>query len=107
MDQNALCLLYVTTANKSEALKIGRALVEERLIACANIFDDMCSIYRWQEKIEEDRECVLICKTKASFVQTTTTRIKALHSYECPCVLSIAVEATNLAFKQWLLGEVG
>ena len=103
---DALCLLYVTTADKSEALKISRALVAERLIACANILDNMCSVYRWEGKIETSQECVLIAKTKTCHVAAATAIVKSLHSYDCPCVLSIPVETADLAFKKWLLSEV-
>lgn len=101
-----LCLLYITTADKDEALKIGRALVEKRLVACANILDNMCSIYRWEGEVKTSQECVLIAKTKACHVEMATAIIKSLHSYECPCVLSILVETADLAFRKWLLGEV-
>ena len=57
---------YITTRNHEEALRIGRILLDARLAACVNILDGMQSMYWWQGRIEEGRECVLIAKSVAS-----------------------------------------
>ncbi|MEX0844683.1 MAG: divalent-cation tolerance protein CutA [Balneolaceae bacterium] len=99
-----LRLLYITTSGKEEAGKIGRALVEENLAACANIIDGMQSIYKWEGKIQEDEECVLIVKTHYSRVKRVTRLIKELHSYDCPCVISfsLAENEGNIEYLEWL-----
>lgn len=97
--------LYVTASSTEEALTIGRALVEELLCACINVLPGMQSIYRWQGKIEEGLEAVLIVKTHAALVGQVTERIKALHSYSCPCVLALKVDGGNSAYLDWLLQE--
>ncbi|MDX1617969.1 MAG: divalent-cation tolerance protein CutA, partial [Balneolaceae bacterium] len=86
-----LRLIYITTKNKEEARKIGRTLVEERLAACVNILDKMESIYRWKGEVEEAEECVLIAKTPYHNVKPVTERVKQMHSYECPCVISLTL----------------
>lgn len=100
-----ISLLYVTCASLEEAAKIGRALVEERLVACANIIPGMRSIYRWQGKLAEESECVLILKTRAQLVEKATARVKALHSYSVPCVLELPVGRGHQPYIDWLLAE--
>lgn len=99
-----LRLLYITTPGKEEAAKIGRILVEENLAACANIIDGMQSIYKWEGKIQEDDECVLIIKTHYSRVKKVTRRVKEMHSYDCPSVISISLAENegNIEYLEWL-----
>lgn len=99
-----LRLLYITTSDKNEARKIGRALVEKNLVACANIIDGMQSIYKWKGEVQEDEECVLIVKTHYSRVRKVTRLIKEMHSYECPCVISFTIteDEGNEEYLQWL-----
>lgn len=100
-----LRLCYITAGSRDEAKKIGRALVEERLVACANVIDGMESVYWWQGKLTEDREAVLIVKTRAELVAAVTARVKALHSYTVPCVVSLPILDGNPAYLEWLTAE--
>jgi periplasmic divalent cation tolerance protein len=100
-----LRLLYVTASSREEAQKIGRAIVEERLAACANIIDGMQSIYWWQGKLTEDKEAVLILKTRADLVDSVIERVRALHSYSVPCVVALPILAGNPAYLEWLKAE--
>jgi periplasmic divalent cation tolerance protein len=97
--------IYITAANSEQARKIGEALVEERLAACANILAPMQSIYRWEGKIQHDTEAVLIAKTQAALVDKVIARVRALHSYTVPCVVSLAIEAGNPDFLDWIARE--
>ncbi|MBM3540167.1 MAG: divalent-cation tolerance protein CutA [Alphaproteobacteria bacterium] len=98
-------LVYMTAASRDEAKKIGRTLVEERLAACANVIDGMESVYWWQGKLTEDRETVLIAKTRAEMVPALTERVKALHSYTVPCVVALPLLGGNSAYMAWLEAE--
>jgi periplasmic divalent cation tolerance protein len=100
-----LRLLYVTAGSRDEAKKIGRALVEERLAACANVIDGMESVYWWQGKLAEDREAVLIVKTRAELVDGVIARVKSLHSYSVPCVVALPILTGNPAYLEWLAAE--
>ena len=100
-------LIYVTASNLEEAKSIGRKLVEERLVACVNILPHMSSIYRWQGKVEEGEEVVMITKTTEQLVERTIVRVKQLHSYECPCVVAVPIVAGNPEFLAWISGETG
>lgn len=102
---NNLRLVYITAKDKTEAKSIGRAIVEERLAACVNIIDGMESIYRWDDKIEEAQECILIAKTPYHNVKELTERVKEMHSYDCPCVISVQLteQEGNEEYQRWLL----
>jgi periplasmic divalent cation tolerance protein len=99
-------LLYVTTKDSTEAKALAQTLLKRRLIACANILPAMQSVYRWQDKIEEAHECVLILKTTQDQVEAATTAILERHSYETPCVLTLNVESGSKGYLDWLKGEV-
>ena len=95
-------LIYITTKDQAEAKAIGQRLVEERLAACANIMDNMESIYWWQGKVQSNREAVLIVKTKEGLVPELIAKVKSLHSYECPCIVSLPIVDGNPAFLNWI-----
>jgi periplasmic divalent cation tolerance protein len=99
--------IYATAADEAEALEIGRAVVAERLAACANVLPGMRSVYWWQGKMEEAQEAVLILKTIAARVPALIARIKELHSYECPCIEAIDVAGGNAEFLAWVERETG
>jgi periplasmic divalent cation tolerance protein len=93
-------------ANEEEARTIGRAVVEERLAACANIGGAVRSIYHWQGAIEEAGEVAASFKTTAAMARTLIARIAELHSYEVPCVYSSPVEQVVAAYADWVESEV-
>ncbi len=99
-------LLYVTCANDEEAKSIARALVNDGLIACANILGPIISVYRWEGAVAEDGEVAMILKTRSDMTLHVTDRIKVLHSYDVPCVISLPVQGGNPDFLAWLNGEV-
>jgi periplasmic divalent cation tolerance protein len=99
MDYRAL---YITTADAGEARRIGRALVEERLVACVNIMDAIHSLYWWEGSVQEDGEAAMIAKTRADLVERAIARIRELHSYECPCIVAYPLVAGNPDFLRWI-----
>jgi periplasmic divalent cation tolerance protein len=101
-----LYLIYMTFADKQEARSIGRVLVEEQLVACVNIFDGINSIYMWQETLQDDSETCMIAKTTKANVSEVINRVKALHSYDCPCVVSWPLAYGNNEFLDWIRGVV-
>lgn len=104
---NNLRLVYITTKDKKEAQAIGKKLVEERLTACVNIIDGMESIYRWEGEVQAAEECILIAKTPYHNVKELTERVKELHSYNCPCIISLQLseQEGNEEYQQWLIRE--
>ena len=97
--------VYITCASLDEAKRIGHALVEARLCACVNVLPGMTSLYWWQGKIEEGQETVLIAKTRDTLLDALTDRVKALHSYQCPCVVAFPVAAGNADYVKWIEAE--
>jgi periplasmic divalent cation tolerance protein len=96
---------YITTKDKPEAQHIGRALVEERIAACVNIFDAIQSIYHWEGKICEDTETVLIAKTQKALSESLIKRVRELHSYSCPCIVELPIIAGFTDYLQWIERE--
>jgi periplasmic divalent cation tolerance protein len=94
--------IYVTTENLEQARRIGELLVNERLIACANILPQMHSIYRWQGQVQKADECVLILKTAATNWTRVEQRVCELHSYECPCILALPIELGSAEYLKWI-----
>ena len=101
------CFIYVTASDSEEARRIGRALVEARLAACANVIDRVTSVYWWQGEVQEGDEAVLIAKTREDLVDDLTAKVKKLHSYECPCVVALPVTGGNAEFLDWIAAETG
>ena len=101
-----VCFVYMTAANLEEAQKIGRELVSAGLAACVNILPHMNSIYVWEGKLEEASEVVLIAKTVEARVADITAKVKSMHSYSCPCIVSLKVEDGNPPFLEWVAENV-
>jgi periplasmic divalent cation tolerance protein len=98
--------VYMTAGSREEAAAVGRVLVEERLAACVNIISPMQSIYRWQGKIEEDSEVVMIAKTTSRRMDRLISKARELHSYECPCIVAWEIADGNASFLEWIAREV-
>ncbi|OAN43912.1 dihydroorotate dehydrogenase [Paramagnetospirillum marisnigri] len=98
-------LIYVTASGREEALNLARVLVESRLVACANVLDGATSLYWWEGKVAEEREAVMICKTRSALVQAVIHRLKELHSYDCPCVVVMPIATGNPDFLAWVDAE--
>lgn len=105
VDVETASLVYVTCGSLDQARQIGRAVVEARLAACANILDGMKSIYRWEGRVEEADEILLLLKTSASLVDALTECVTALHSFDLPCVVEIPLAGGNADYFAWIAGE--
>ena len=101
----AQSLIYATTASRDEALAIARELVESRLAACANVLAGTTSVYHWQGEVCEEGEVSLILKTRDDLVDRVVEKVRELHSYDCPCVVSLPISGGNAAFLQWIEAE--
>ena len=103
--KDKIVFLYITADKLETAKAIARALLEERLCACVNIFQNVYSIYHWEGKIEESPEVVMIVKTRESLAEKASEKIKELHTYSCPCVAKLEVEVLFKPYEEWLLKE--
>lgn len=104
--------VYITAPTLDEAHRIGRALVENRLAACANLLPGMTSIYRWQGKVEQAGEVVVIAKTTAGLfdrlaARVLAARVKEIHSYDCPCIVALPLARGHAPYLDWIAAETG
>jgi periplasmic divalent cation tolerance protein len=96
--------IYVTASNLEEATLIARAIIEEKLGACANIHP-IKSMYRWKGTIQEDEEYALSIKTKTELVDKVIARVKELHSNETPCIISFRIASGWQPYLDWIREE--
>ena len=94
-----ISLIYTTINNEEDAKKIANYLIEEQIVACVNIIPNVQSIYRWKGKIEEEREFLIIAKTVDENVIKAINKIKKLHNYEIPDIISIPI---NNGYSEYL-----
>ena len=92
----------VTCKSKTQATTIARALVKERLAACVSVLPGISSIYRWEGKVEQAREVLLVIKSRRALSKKLVSRVRALHSYDIPEVVTIPVAAGNPAYLRWV-----
>lgn len=95
-------VVFVTTASEEEAEKIARNLVEEKLAACVNIINPVRSLYRWEGKVVDDKEWLLLIKTRKSLLPQVDKRVKEWHSYEVPEVVALAILGGSQAYLRWV-----
>ncbi|MGA2887834.1 MAG: divalent-cation tolerance protein CutA [Terracidiphilus sp.] len=101
-DTPAARVVLTTTANPHEAARLGRALVEERLAACATLIPAVQSIYRWEGKVESSTETLLLLKTRPEQLAALEARLHELHTYETPEFLVLGVDAASRPYLDWL-----
>ncbi len=99
--------VYVTAKDEAEAKNIARTVVEERLVACANLLGSIQSVYWWDGKVCEDGEVALILKTTGDRKAELIERIKTLHSYDVPCITCHPITDGNPDFLKWIADETG
>ena len=97
-------IVYVTAKDEEEAKKIANHLLDKHLIACANMFP-IKSLYWWKGKIEADDEVVLIMKTQKKNCENIISQVKAVHSYEVPCIEFFHFEKGNPEYLEWIKKE--
>ena len=100
-------VILVTAGSEDQALAIARALVGERLAACVNIVGPVRSIYRWRDEVKDDREYLLIIKTRALLYMKVETRVREMHTYEVPEVLALNADRGSPPYIQWMLDSTG
>lgn len=99
-------LVLTTTASLEEGKKIARELVDRRLAACVNILPKIESIYRWEDKVEQAQEYLLLIKTTAESFPAVRDALQQLHSYEVPECIALPVEEGSEAYLKWIDASV-
>ena len=98
-------LVYTTYPSLVEASRAGRLLIEKGLAACVNVLPGMHSIYRWQGKVEQADEVVMIVKTRDAQKDAVAAEVKRTHSYDTPAILFLPTEGGDAAYVEWILSE--
>ena len=98
-------IIYTTAKNLTEAKKISKHLLQNKLIACANIFP-ITSMYNWKNKIKEENEFVLLLKTKTKNYKKIEEEIKKIHSYDLPAIYSWKADEVSKEYDDWVNKEL-
>jgi periplasmic divalent cation tolerance protein len=104
--ENSYVVVLVTTSSKPEAEKIAKHLLEEKLIACANILGPVASHFHWEGKVEAAEEFLVLMKSRQDLFEQVAEAVGKLHSYEVPEVLAVPVVAGSRAYLGWLAGSL-
>jgi periplasmic divalent cation tolerance protein len=100
-----ICEVVVTAGDAEALVKLTRTLVDERLAACGQTIASIRSIYRWDGAVHDDPEARVGLHTRTALVPELVERVKALHSYDVPCVIALPVVGGNPAYIDWVLAE--
>ncbi len=98
-------VVLITAPNEDEAAKMANNLVASRLAACVNIIRNIRSIYRWQGKVEDEAEVLMIVKTRQELFSDLEKRVKELHPYTVPEIIALPILEGSSEYLQWLSGE--
>lgn len=98
-DDNASSVIFVSTGSENEAEKIAKKLVGDKMAACVSIIPNMRSIYIWEDKLQDEQECLMLIKTRCELFEKVKDTIKDLHSYSVPEIISLPI---NDALKEYL-----
>lgn len=95
-------VVLVTASTADEAGRIARALVEERLAACANIVPQIRSLFHWEGQLCDEAESLIVLKARAADAEAIVSRVRALHSYTVPEVIALPILEGSPAYLAWL-----
>jgi periplasmic divalent cation tolerance protein len=95
-------IVYSTFPDEEQANAAARTLLEERLLACANVLPGVTSHYRWEGAMQCDREVLLIGKTRQELVERAMNRLRAIHPYQTPAITSWPIAACDADYAAWI-----
>ena len=103
---STLIEVHVTTAAEEEAIRIGEALIEAKLAACAQVSGPIRSIYVWEGKIESAQEWTCCLKSRKSLFPELVEEVRKNHSYQCPQIVAVPILNANNDYLQWLVSNL-
>lgn len=105
-DPKEVIVALSTAPDEATARRIARQLVEESIVACVNLVPAVASIYRWQGRIEDGRECAMVIKTTRAAWPRLKLRLPELHPYEVPELLALDVADGLAPYLAWVDASV-
>jgi periplasmic divalent cation tolerance protein len=103
--QEALVLALSTAPDGDAAARIARTLVDERLIACANLVPGLTSVYRWEGAVRADPEVLMVMKTRRELLERLGERLREIHPYEVPELVSARIDHALPDYGRWVMEE--
>lgn len=101
-DSGAARMVFITAPDREVALRLARGLVEGRLAACAQVLPGLTSVYRWQDRVQEESEVLLLVKTTALRLPALESWLRAAHPYDTPECLALAPARVEPRYLAWL-----
>lgn len=98
-------VILITTETQEEARKIAAALIDSNLAACVNIVESVQSLFRWQGKVEDDKECLMIVKSVSRKLDAVTAKVQEVHSYDVPEIIALPIIGGSKEYLQWVHEE--
>ncbi len=93
-------------ASEEDAARVARVLVEERLVACANLLPGARSLYRWKDAVQDEKETLVLLKTRKQDWTALLSRLHELHPYETPELIAVRIAAGAPKYMQWLEAQL-
>ena len=93
---------YITAKNKREAKKIATILVKKKLVVCANIFNNIQSVFSWKNRVNFSKEVIIMGKTTKKLQTKIISEVKKIHSYDVPCIVFSKISSGNKDFLKWI-----
>jgi periplasmic divalent cation tolerance protein len=104
---SGIVLIYATAPSREVARRLADALLDARLIACANILPGMTAVYRWNGAISSDEEVAILFKTRADLAEAAIAHARPLHPYTTPAFIVLPASGGHLPFLEWIRTETG
>jgi periplasmic divalent cation tolerance protein len=98
-------VVFTTVASEDEGGRLVRSLLERRLVACGTLLPGARSLYRWQGKVAEEREVVVMLKTRSAQLDSLQSAFAELHPYRVPELLALAVAGGMEKYLEWISNE--
>jgi periplasmic divalent cation tolerance protein len=99
-------VVLITAPDAEQAGRIARQLVDEGLAACVSVVPQVRSIYRWEGRVEEGAECLMLAKTREDAFEALRARVVALHPYQCPEIVALPIAEGHAPYLEWLRTSV-
>lgn len=103
---NKKVTVLLSTCAPGDAERLARMLVEGNHAACVNILPQVTSVYRWQGKVEQETESLLVVKCPREKAEAAAAQLVKEHPYELPEVVALNVDGGNRAYLDWVRGAL-